>query len=70
MPKYVIELFKGDETILARSARNVPLMNRAELREWAQEVVQKYSAVRSVSGIGPQHRYMRVLCVASYCVWR
>ena len=42
MPIYVIELFKDDGTILARSdARDVPRMDRSELREWAQKGVPK-----------------------------
>jgi len=65
MPKYTIELIRHDDTILARSeSRNLAPMNRTELREWAEEAVQKFSAVWSVSAKTDARpaRSIRVLC--------
>jgi hypothetical protein len=65
MPKYTVELFKDDDTILARSSdRDLPIMNRAEMLAFARDAVRKFGVVWSISDKieAPALRYARILC--------
>lgn len=64
MPKYTIELFKDDGAILARGERDAPILNRAEMLQWAREAAERFGMVWSVSDkvSAPPLSYASILC--------
>jgi hypothetical protein len=50
MPRYVIELFQLDDTLLARSGdREAPSLTRGEMLAWARDAAEKFGMVSDIS---------------------
>jgi hypothetical protein len=65
MPKYTIELFQMDDTLLARSSdREVPSLTRDEMLAWARDAAEKFGMVWEIghSACAPTLGYARVVC--------
>jgi hypothetical protein len=65
MPKYTIELFHMDDTLLARSSdREVPSLTRDEMLAWARDAAEKFGMVWDISDRirPPTLGYARIIC--------